>query len=104
MARRTRSLREMRQEYEAAEARGLIRDEEKPRRSSAEPSARERKPNNKPVGHGRMKVVWLVCDLGGRTVATFDYPQKADAEALVAQLKAKGKGNHFVRSEKVPMD
>ncbi|HEU5116553.1 MAG TPA: hypothetical protein VFT74_07745, partial [Isosphaeraceae bacterium] len=102
MARRTRTLREMRLEYEAAEARGLIREDDKPRRPAGEPSTRERKPANKPVARGRMKVVWLVCDLGGRTVATFDYPQKADAEALMAQLKAKGKGNHFLRSEKVP--
>jgi hypothetical protein len=42
--------------------------------------------------------------MGGRTVATFEYPHKADAEALVAALKAKGKGNHFVRAVKEPMD
>ena len=41
--------------------------------------------------------------IGGRTVATFDYPRKDDAEALAAQLKAKGKGNHFIRSVKEPM-
>lgn len=50
-----------------------------------------------------MRVVWAVCDIGGRTVKTFDYPLKADAEAFALQLKAKGKGNHFVRSLKEPM-
>ena len=50
-----------------------------------------------------MRVVWAVCDLGGRTVATFDYVQKADAETLIVQLKAKGKGEHFLRSLKEPM-
>jgi hypothetical protein len=50
-----------------------------------------------------MRVVWAVCDIGGRTVATFDYPCKADAEAHAAELKAKGKGAHFVRSLKEPM-
>jgi hypothetical protein len=50
-----------------------------------------------------MRVVWAVCDIGGRTVATFDYPNKADAEALAAQLKARGKGEHFLRSVKEPM-
>ena len=50
-----------------------------------------------------MRVVWAVCDVGGRTVATFDYPSKAEAEALVARLKAQGKGTHFVRSIKEPM-
>lgn len=51
----------------------------------------------------RMKVVWAVCDVGGRTVQTFEYPNKADAEAFALQLKAKGKGPHFVRSIKEPM-
>ena len=50
-----------------------------------------------------MRVVWAVCDVGGRTVATFDYPDKADAEAKAAELKARGKGEHFVRSVKEPM-
>lgn len=99
MARRTRTLREMRQEYEAAEARGLIPKDEpaRPRRPS-EPA--RPKPSATPP---RLKIVWNVCDVGGRTIATFDYPQKADAEALAASLKTRGKGPHFVRSEKVPM-
>lgn len=98
MARRTRTIREMRQEYEAAEARGLLPKDEpaRPRRES-EPA------RPKPQAQPRLKVVWNVCDVGGRTVATFDYPQKADAEALAASLKERGKGPHFVRSEKVPL-
>jgi hypothetical protein len=47
-----------------------------------------------------MRIVWAVCDVGGRTVATFDYPQKADAESLIVKLKAQGKGTHFLRSLK----
>ena len=97
MARRTRSIRELRAQVEAAEALGLNTPPEKKPRS--EPS--ERRP--RPEAHARMKVVWAVCDLGGRTIQTFDYPDKAAAEAFAAALKAKGKGNHFVRSEKVPM-
>jgi hypothetical protein len=50
-----------------------------------------------------MRVVWAVCDVGGRTVATFDYPSKAEAEALAAKLKGQGKGMHFVRSVKEPI-
>jgi hypothetical protein len=50
-----------------------------------------------------MRVVWAVCDVGGRTVATFDYTCKADAEELVARLKSQGKGMHFVRSLKEPI-
>jgi hypothetical protein len=50
-----------------------------------------------------MRVVWAVCDVGGRTVATFDYPRKSDAEALIAELKTRGRGAHFLRSLKEPM-
>ena len=50
-----------------------------------------------------MRVVWAVCDIGGRTVQTFDYSDKAAAEARAAELKAKGKGMHFVRSVKEMM-
>ena len=101
MARRTRTLREMRQEYEAAEARGLVRPESETPRRRREPTETLR---DKPPAPPKLRVVWAVRDLGGRTVATFDYPAKADAEALAAALKAKGKGPHFVRSEKVPMN
>ena len=87
----------MRAEVEAAEARGLMTPTE--RKPKSEPAERRPKPEVK----ARLKVVWAVCDVGGRTVASFDYPNKADAEALAAQLKAKGKGNHFVRSVKEPM-
>lgn len=100
MARRVRSIREMRAEYDAAEARGLV-SADAPERKGRPGEAAERKP--KADAKTRLKVVWAVCDHAGRTVQAFDYPQKADAEALVAQLKAKGKGNHFVRQEKVPM-
>ena len=48
-------------------------------------------------------VVWAVCDVGGRTVKTFDYTCKADAEACIADLKARGKGMHFLRSLKEPI-
>ena len=51
-----------------------------------------------------MRVVWAVCDIGGRTVATFDYTDKVAAEARAKELKAKGKGDHFVRSIKEPMN
>ncbi len=97
MSRRPRNRLELRAEAEAAEALGLnTPPEKKPR---AEPT--ERRP--KPSPSARMRVVWAVCDIGGRTVATFDYPNKADAEAKAAELKARGKGDHFVRSIKEPM-
>jgi hypothetical protein len=50
-----------------------------------------------------MRVVWAVCDVGGRTVKTFDYASKTEAEEFMALLKAKGKGTHFLRSLKEPI-
>ena len=96
MGRRPRNRLELRAEAEAAEALGLNTPAEKKPR--AEPT--ERRP--KPAPATRMRVVWAVCDIGGRTVATFDYPSKADAEAKAAELKSRGKGEHFVRSLKEP--
>jgi hypothetical protein len=100
MARRTLNRRELRAEAEAAEALGLTNDT-KPRVSSRPRSEPALRP--KPAAGPRMRVVWAVCDLGGRTVKTFDYTCKAEAESFMAELKARGKGTHFVRSIKEPI-
>ena len=97
MGRRPRNRFELRAEADAVEALGLNTPPEKKPRAALT----ERRP--KPAETTRLRVVWAVCDIGGRTVATFDYVAKADAEALAVQLKAKGKGEHFVRSVKEPM-
>ena len=97
MARRTLNLRELRAAHEAAEALGLNTAAE--RKPKAEPKERRAKPEPQ----ARMRVVWAVCDIGGRTVQTFDYADKPLAEARAAELKAKGKGMHFVRSVKEMM-
>ncbi|MFO0908788.1 MAG: hypothetical protein U0794_10590 [Isosphaeraceae bacterium] len=98
MGRRPLNRLELRAAAEAAEALGLNTPPERKPRS--EPTERRPKPSPTPA---RMKVVWAVCDIGGRTVATFDYRNKADAEAHALLLKSKGKGEHFVRSVKEPM-
>ena len=97
MARRTLNLRDLRAAAEAAEALGL--NQPTVRKPRAEPTERRVRPE--PAA--RMRVVWAVCDIGGRTVQTFDYSDKTLAEARAAELKAKGKGPHFVRSIKEPM-
>jgi len=97
MARRMRNRFELRAEAEAIERLGIeLPKERKPR---AEPAERRPKPAEAP----KMRVVWAVCDVGGKTVATYDYVAKPDAEAHALALKAKGKGPHFVRSLKEPM-
>lgn len=97
MGRRPRNRLELRAEAEAAERLGLNQAPEKKTRAEST----ERRPTPAPTM--RMRVVWAVCDIGGRTVASFDYVEKARAEALAIELKAKGKGEHFVRSLKEPM-
>jgi hypothetical protein len=99
VARRTLNRHELRAAVEAAEALGINTDPARPKKPRESSTERRPKPGQAP----RMRVVWAVCDMGGRTVATFEYPSKADAEALVVALKAKGKGAHFVRSVKEPM-
>jgi hypothetical protein len=100
MARRTLNRMELRAAAEAAEAMG-IKDESPSRSTSGARKEPERRP--KPSPSVRMRVVWAVCDSGGRTVATFEYAQKADAETHMVTLKAQGKGTHFLRSVKEPM-
>ena len=102
MKRRTMNLREARAEAEAAEARGLLQPKPAASSRSSSSSTEEKKPN--PRNQPRMCVVWAVCDSGGRTVASFPYAEKAKAEALIAQLAARNKGPHFLRSVKEPMN
>jgi hypothetical protein len=103
MARRTLNRHELRAAAEAAEALGLNTTgnsrSRRPARDSSDPPPLK----SKPVAGPRMRIVWAVCDMGGRTIATFDYAQKAEAEAHIAALKARGKGTHFLRSVKEPM-
>lgn len=98
MARRVVNRRELRAEAEAAEARGLSLE---PQRKERKAPAEDARP--KPGAGGRVRVVWAVCDAGGRTVATFPFAEKPAAEARAGELKAKGKGLHFVRSVKEPI-
>ena len=102
MARRTLNRRELRAAAEAAEALGIkAQAQDPPQRAPRSMSEPVRRPQ--PGVGPRMRLVWAVCDLAGRTVATFEYPQKAEAETLIATLKAQGKGAHFLRSVKEPM-
>jgi len=103
MARRTLNRRELRAAAEAAEALGLDHAPETDTRKASRDRSEPPSLRSKPLAGPRMRMVWAVCDMGGRTVATFEYSQKGDAEAHIAQLKAKGKGSHFLRSIKEPI-
>ena len=103
MARRTLNRHELRAAAEAAEALGLNNPAETRSRRSERVRSDSPPLKSKPVAAPRMRMVWAVCDMGGRTVATFEYAQKTEAEAHIAALKARGKGSHFLRQVKEPM-
>ncbi|MFO0926430.1 MAG: hypothetical protein U0736_05245 [Gemmataceae bacterium] len=121
---RTRSRMELREQYEAAEARerdarvtGEEEDEDlgdiseggddeaaegeekAPVKKAAKKKkpATEAKPRKKAVKVVRKRIVWVVFDNSSKKVAQFDYPKKAEAEALVEKLKAEKKQTYFVQ-------
>ncbi len=53
---------------------------------------------------GRMKAIWIILDPAHKTVASFEYRDKAKAETKASDLqKAKGKP-YLVRMDRVPME
>lgn len=52
----------------------------------------------------RMKIVWEVCNGGGKVLKTFAYPDKAAAEAATEALSNSTGNTHLMRPTKVPMD
>jgi hypothetical protein len=118
MAGRPKNRLELRRQYEAAEPLDPVEadeaddtldgdDEEverKPKRAKPKAAA---KPKAKAVKAAkpaaRMRIVWLVVNDAFKTVATFEYSQKAAAEAKAQEMMAKGKGTHFLQKGKEPM-
>jgi len=52
----------------------------------------------------RMKIVWEVCSGTGKTVKTFQYADKASAEAQTKALTRSTGRAHVLRQARVPMD
>jgi hypothetical protein len=73
----------------------------KKKKAPAKPKAKSSRSSPKPTA--RMRIVWVVLNDAFKPVATFEYSQKAAAEARAAELTAKGKGTHFVQRTKEPM-
>jgi hypothetical protein len=118
MAGRPKNRLELRRQYEAAEPLDPVEadevddagdgdDEEverKPKRTKAKTAA---KPKTRAVKAAkpaaRMRIVWLVVNDAFKTIATFEYSQRAAAEAKVQEMMAKGKGVHFIQKGKEAM-
>lgn len=127
---RTRSRMELRQQYEAAEAReksdrpaeaeddedlgdldGSTAEAEPAEAAEAEeakPAKKkkvtkktgETKPRKKAVKVVRQRVVWVVLDNSNKPVAKFPYAQKKEAEEKAEQLKTDKKATYFVQPAK----
>lgn len=120
MAGKPRNRLELRRQHEAAEdldpieAEADVVDdvdddedgERKPRKKKAPAKAKAKaKPKStkaaKPAA--RTRIVWNVVSDAFKTVASFPYTEKAEAEAKAEELNAKGKGTYFVQKVKEAM-
>jgi hypothetical protein len=127
MARRTRNRMELRDQYEAAEAREKERqegdEEEDTEEAGAEASEDEGEAEAAPVKKKkkvvvkepkpkrtrtakvvRQKVVWVVFDNSNKKIQTFPYNQRKDADELVARLTTEKKSTYFVQPVKENME
>ena len=131
MAKRIVNRRELRAEYEAAEAREQEQrkrkkdDEEEEEPEEGEEEAEEvaeeeeeeaPKKKKKPAKEAkpkrsrtpkvvRQRVVWVVCDNSHKRVGeSFPFPRRKDAEELAARLSAEKKSTYFVQPAKEPIE
>jgi hypothetical protein len=121
---RIRSRMELREQYDAAEARE--RDERKTRADDDEEGeeqdeeagaaeegeeeaapvkkkkkpAKESKPRKKAVKLVRRRVVWIVYDNSYKKVAQYDYTKKSEADEHAARLQTEKKQTYFVQQFK----
>jgi len=100
---RIRSRMELREQYEAAEAREREArkggDEEaapvKAKKKKA--PAKEAKPRKKPAKVVRRRVVWVVYDNSNKKIAQYDYTKRAEADEHAARLSTEKKQTYFVQ-------
>jgi len=127
MARRTRNRMELRDQYEAAEARDKERQEGDEGEETEEVEAeagedegetaapvkkkkkvaavKEPKPKRTRTAKVvRQKVVWVVFDNSNKKIQTFPYNQRQSADELVARLMTEKKSTYFVQPVKENMD
>lgn len=50
----------------------------------------------------RVRIVWLVCDAGGKEVKHFPYSQEAEARAEAQQMTTSSGKTHFVKQGDIP--
>ncbi|MBM4020743.1 MAG: hypothetical protein FJ284_00575 [Planctomycetes bacterium] len=115
MARKTKSIKEMRAQVEAAEARdkdakkskkpaakGTKAKKEKPAAEAKKPAAK--KPSRRKVAKDvRLKAFWGVFTQAMKRVAMFEYADKKAADKKAEELAASSRVHHFVSLVKEPI-
>ena len=81
-------------------------DEEAPpkKKKKVVKEPKKAKPRSRAAKVTRMKVVWGVFNNSNQCVASYAYPQKAEAEAHAVKLTADKRNTHFVQQVKEPME
>ncbi|HZY89896.1 MAG TPA: hypothetical protein VFE78_34055 [Gemmataceae bacterium] len=105
MAGRTRNRRELREQADQAERlaeAGAPAAGAKKAKAKSPAAPRVKKPR-KPKAPPRLRARWGVFDGGMHQVATFDYNQRAAAQAKLEDLLARKKGLHFLQIVKEQM-
>ena len=94
MARKTRSLRELREEADAVER---IEAEQKATAPKAVKKTVKRKSRSKVAKEVRLKAFWGVFNQSLRRVSVFEYNKRAEAERKAEELSGSQKTPHFVQ-------
>jgi hypothetical protein len=116
---RVRNRLELREQYDAAEAREKDRDESEENESEVEEAAEaeaeegaavkkkkkkaptEPKPKRSRAAKiVRQRVVWIVFDNAHKPIQTFEYPRRQEAVDLAARLATDKKATYFVQPVK----
>ncbi|WP_254507313.1 hypothetical protein [Anatilimnocola floriformis] len=108
MARKVINRRELREQSDAAEARGAGEEAEVEAGEEGEATggkkkkkaATKRKSRAKSTEPARLKLFWGVFNQASKRIAKYDFTQKKQAEAKAAELSTGGKNPHFVAKVK----
>lgn len=106
MARKVINRRELREQSDAAAARGEADDkdiaegEEGGGKVKKKKTPTKRKSRAKSTEPARLKLFWGVFNQASKRIAKYDFTQKKQAEAKAAELSTGGKNPHFVAKVK----
>lgn len=108
MARKVINRRELRDQADAAEARGVETtedsgaegDEEGGSKTKKKKTPTKRKSRAKSAEPARLKLFWGVFNQASKRIAKYDFTQKKQADAKAAELSTGGKNPHFVAKVK----